>query len=213
MVRLKAGAGGVDGSDDATDKSIEALVRTAAEAIVLTDSEGGLVWANESFLALAAIPAAAHAVGKPLDDFFQWSSVERDVLFDTVRRHGRVPTFSGTIRSANGQLTTVDLSAVAMQGSNPAGFGFVMRAVEPGGAGNGRGNSDLMRTAEKLVEMVGRVPMKDLVRDTTDVIERMCIEAALRLTGNNRASTARVLGLSRQALYLKMNRFGITDGA
>jgi DNA-binding NtrC family response regulator len=54
--------------------------------------------------------------------------------------------------------------------------------------------------------------MKDLVRDTTDVIERMCIEAALKLTGNNRASTARVLGLSRQALYLKMNRFGIVDG-
>ena len=34
---------------------------------------------------------------------------------------------------------------------------------------------------------------------------------ALRLTGNNRASAARVLGLSRQALYLKMNRFGIAD--
>lgn len=45
-----------------------------------------------------------------------------------------------------------------------------------------------------------------------DVIERMCIEAALKLTGDNRASAARVLGLSRQALYLKMNRFGITDG-
>jgi DNA-binding NtrC family response regulator len=53
--------------------------------------------------------------------------------------------------------------------------------------------------------------MKDLVRDTTDVIEKMCIEAALNLTGNNRASAARVLGLSRQALYLKMNRFGIAS--
>ena len=51
--------------------------------------------------------------------------------------------------------------------------------------------------------------MKDLVKDTTDVVERLCIEAALRLTGNNRAATARALGLSRQALYIKLERFGL----
>jgi DNA-binding NtrC family response regulator len=62
-----------------------------------------------------------------------------------------------------------------------------------------------------LASLVGTAPLKTLVASTRDAIERMCIEAALRLTGNNRASAARVLGLSRQALYLKMNRFGITD--
>jgi DNA-binding NtrC family response regulator len=64
---------------------------------------------------------------------------------------------------------------------------------------------------EAMLELVGRVPMKDLVRDTTDAIEKMCIEAALGLTGNNRAAAARVLGLSRQALYLKLERHGIGD--
>jgi hypothetical protein len=31
-----------------------------------------------------------------------------------------------------------------------------------------------------MTELVGRVSMKALVRETTDLIERLCIEAALR---------------------------------
>ncbi len=199
-------------TEAASEKGIETLVRGAAEGVVLTDTDGKIVWANESFLALADIPLAAQALGRPLGDFFQWSDIEQDVLLANVRRHGRVPNFSGTVKGANGRSTEIDLSAVAMADGNPPGYGFVMRAAAAAeGARHGRGNSDLTRTAENLVEMIGRVPMKDLVRDTTDVIERMCIEAALKLTANNRASAARVLGLSRQALYLKMNRFGIVD--
>jgi DNA-binding NtrC family response regulator len=37
----------------------------------------------------------------------------------------------------------------------------------------------------------------------------MCIEAALELTHNNRASAAEMLGLSRQSLYVKLRKFGI----
>jgi len=49
------------------------------------------------------------------------------------------------------------------------------------------------------------------VRESTDVIEALCIEAALKLTGNNRASAAEMLGLSRQSLYTKLNRYGIGE--
>jgi DNA-binding NtrC family response regulator len=49
------------------------------------------------------------------------------------------------------------------------------------------------------------------VRETTDVIERMCIESALMLTGDNRASAAEMLGLSRQSLYVKLHRYGLGD--
>ena len=199
----------VDDQESAGDLGLDSLVRNATEGVLLTDELGKVLWANELFLALAGIPLAAHAVGRSFGDFFQWSVVEQDVLLQNVRRHGRIQTFAGTVKGMNGQTTDVDLSAVAMPNGTPPGFGFVIRALSSEGTRPGRGNSDLTRTAENLVEMIGRVPMKDLVRDTTDVIEKMCIEAALNLTGNNRASAARVLGLSRQALYLKMNRFGI----
>jgi len=55
------------------------------------------------------------------------------------------------------------------------------------------------------------MPLKDIVRDSTTLIERLCIEAALKLTDDNRASAAEILGLSRQGLYSKLKRFGIED--
>ena len=67
------------------------------------------------------------------------------------------------------------------------------------------------RTVEQFTDLVGRVPLKNLVRETTDLIERLCIEAALELTRDNRASAADMLGLSRQGLYAKLRRYGLGD--
>jgi DNA-binding NtrC family response regulator len=64
-----------------------------------------------------------------------------------------------------------------------------------------------------MTELVGRLPLKDIVRETTDLIEQLCIEAALELTGDNRASAAEILGLSRQSLYIKLRRLGIIESA
>ncbi|NBO90427.1 MAG: transcriptional regulator PpsR, partial [Betaproteobacteria bacterium] len=61
----------------------------------------------------------------------------------------------------------------------------------------------------QLAQLVGRMPMKDIVGETNEMIERMCILAALDLTRNNRASAAEMLGLSRQSLYVKLRRFGL----
>jgi DNA-binding NtrC family response regulator len=61
--------------------------------------------------------------------------------------------------------------------------------------------------------LIGRVPLRDLVREATDVIEKLSIEAALELTGDNRASAAEMLGLSRQSLYVKLRRFGLAEHA
>lgn len=191
------------------DSSLGGLIRGAAEAVLLTDEAGKVTWANESFLAIAQLPLAAQAVGKSLEDIFQWSGLELGVLLDNIRQHGRLTQIQGTVRGALGQLADVELSAIAMIDGGPPGFGFVMRRRIADEAKPGQSGGDLSLSAEKLVELIGHVPMKDLVRDTTDVIERMCIEAALKLTGNNRASAARVLGLSRQALYLKLHRYGI----
>jgi DNA-binding NtrC family response regulator len=55
------------------------------------------------------------------------------------------------------------------------------------------------------------VPLKNLVRESADLIERLCIEAALDVSGNNRASAAQLLGLSRQGLYSKLRRHGLAD--
>ena len=40
-------------------------------------------------------------------------------------------------------------------------------------------------------------------------IQKHSLDDALNLTSNNRASAAEILGLSRQSLYSKLNRFGL----
>ena len=66
-------------------------------------------------------------------------------------------------------------------------------------------NSNFSESVEQMSELVGKMPLKEIVGETTDVIEKMCIESALILTSNNRASAAEMLGLSRQSLYVKLN--------
>ncbi|MFZ9997732.1 MAG: helix-turn-helix domain-containing protein, partial [Burkholderiaceae bacterium] len=72
--------------------------------------------------------------------------------------------------------------------------------------------SGLTRSHEDLSSLVGRMPLKEIVGETVDLIEKLCIEAALKLTKNNRASAADMLGVSRQSLYVKMRRFGLDRG-
>jgi DNA-binding NtrC family response regulator len=69
----------------------------------------------------------------------------------------------------------------------------------------------MLRSVDEMTKLVGKVPLRDLVRETTDIIERLCIEAALQINDNNRAGAADMLGLSRQSLYVKLHRYGIED--
>jgi len=69
----------------------------------------------------------------------------------------------------------------------------------------------LPRSVEQLAQLVGRVPLKEIVRETSDVIEKLCIEAALDLSKDNRAAAAQTLGLSRQSFYAKLRRHGLGD--
>jgi DNA-binding NtrC family response regulator len=56
---------------------------------------------------------------------------------------------------------------------------------------------------------VGSSSLREILSETTEVVERMCIEAALDLTSNNRAAASEMLGLSRQSLYVKLRKYGL----
>jgi DNA-binding NtrC family response regulator len=63
--------------------------------------------------------------------------------------------------------------------------------------------------ARSLLELVGSSSLREILSETTEVVERMCIEAALDLTSNNRAAASEMLGLSRQSLYVKLRKYGL----
>ena len=105
----------------------------------------------------------------------------------------------------------VEVSAALISEGATGRLGFAIRDVGARLPGPTREVTGTGRSVEQLTQLIGRVPLKDLVREATDLIERLCIEAALELTTDNRAAAAEMLGLSRQSLYVKLRRYGLGD--
>ena len=193
------------------DSRVADFIQASPDGFVLTDSVGRIIVANPTFIEMAQLGDEERARGGALERWFGRTGVDFDVMMANLRQHGSVRLFATTLRGDQGAMLDVETSAVALGRGKTATYGFSIRDVGRRLAAAPRSSQDLPHSAEQLTELIGRVPLKDLVRETTDVIEKLCIEAALELTGDNRASAAEVLGLSRQSLYVKLRRFGFSD--
>lgn len=189
------------------------LLQQAPDAFVVTDVEGRVLQVNRAFLDLTQVPTDDRVRGESLDRWLGRSGVDLNVLVSNLRQHGSVRLFATQLRGEHGGATDVEISAVAAMSATPPCLGFTIRDVGRRLTSESAEGRELPRSPDQMTELVGRVPLKDIVRDTTDLIEQLCIEAALKLTGDNRASAAEMLGLSRQSLYVKLRRFGMGDTA
>jgi transcriptional regulator PpsR len=174
---------------------------------------GRVLSANQAFVDMLQLPAGEPVLGQMLDRWLGRSTVDLNVLIGNLRQHGVLRLFPTTLRASDGQATAVEISAVAVADGPQPCLGFTIRDVTRRLPSEGRSQRQLPRSTEQLTGLVGRLPLRDIVGETTDLIERLCIEAALELTRDNRASAAEMLGLSRQSLYVKLRRYGIHDPA
>jgi transcriptional regulator PpsR len=198
--------------DRATLGVLAKLIDHAPDAFVATGVDGRIVTANRAFLELAQLASEEQARGESLERWLGRPGVDLNVLIANLRQHGTVRLFATTLRGEYGSTADVEISAASVVGDGEhPNFGFTIRNVAHRPGGEYRPGREVPRSVEQLTELVGRVSLKDLVREATDVIERLCIEAALELTKDNRASAAEMLGLSRQSLYVKLRRYGLGD--
>ena len=179
------------------------------DGLLVVDDAGKILTANTAFGELADLAESRRASGLAVSEFIGRTETELNVLLANLREHGAVRNYATTLLTRSGLREPVELSAVAAP--SPSGapvFGFSIRPTslrmpdQPGAGVPGKG-------VDHLSELVGKLALKDIVRESTDMIERACIEAALELTNNNRASAAELLGLSRQSLYAKMHRHNV----
>jgi transcriptional regulator PpsR len=210
LVRVAPPSSDVDVSAAPTRRAVLAAVDRAPDALVVTDPGGRILYANASFVAMAQMDSAEQVQGEPLDRWLGRAGVDLGVLIATLRQNDAVRLFPTVMRGRFGGETTVEISATAVPGDH-ACLGFTVRDIGRRLPAEGRSSVGLSRTVGQLTELVGRVPLKDIVGETTDMIEQLCIEAALQLTRDNRAAAAEMLGLSRQSLYVKLRRYGLGD--
>jgi transcriptional regulator PpsR len=186
----------------------------APDGLVVTEPDGRIVKANSAFADMAQLGNTEQSRGEPLDRWLGRAGVDFSVAFANLRQNNALKLFSTALRGEHGTMMEVEVSAVTLtDGHHKAGFGFAIRNVEKRLPLMPSSASELPRSVAQLTQSIGRVPLRDLVREATDVIEKLSIEAALELTGDNRASAAEMLGLSRQSLYVKLRRFGLAEHA
>lgn len=187
------------------------LAQGSPDGLVVTDLDGLVLAANTEFVNLCQMAAEEQMRGQSLERWLGRTGVDLGVLISNLRQRGTVKLFATTLRGEFGASTDIEISAVSVPHSDPAALGFTVRDVGRRLPPEAGAKHELPRSVNQLTELVGRVPMKDIVGETTDLIEKRCIEAALELTRDNRASAAEILGLSRQSLYVKLRRYGLGD--
>jgi transcriptional regulator PpsR len=186
-------------------------IESLPDGFVLVTEKGEIVFTNSAFSDMLEIPNPDSLINSSLANWLIRGRIDLNVITKTLKKHGVLRLFSANLSAPNAPIP-IEISAVTMPFENSLLFAMVVRgtarriqsrpAVE---------TSTLSESMEQMSELVGKMPLREIVGETTDVIEKMCIESALILTANNRASAAEMLGLSRQSLYVKLRRFKISE--
>lgn len=185
------------------------LVDQMPDAFVVADSNLEIVTANAAFVELLQAASVDQLRGRHLSESIGRPGIDLDLIEGQIDQHGAARNVSTVLRvghDVDGE--PIELSAVRTSGED-AHYAFVIRPIGRRLRDLPPGAQELPRSVEQLTELVGRMSLKDIVRESTDLIERLCIEAALSYTSDNRASAAEILGLSRQSLYSKLHRYGL----
>lgn len=189
---------------------LSAYMQHSPDGLVFCDQDGRIVAANRAFLSLVQLGTEEQVRSQPLERWVGRTGVESSVLITHLRQRGSMGLFVTSVRGEYGATCEVEISGTTLTTEGTTVLAFSLRDIERRLKSAGEpGNTAMPRSTSELTELVGRSPLKDIVAETTDLIEQLCIETALQMTQDNRASAALLLGLSRQSLYVKMRRYGV----
>lgn len=191
------------------DAMIGEVIERMPDAFVLINRDLNVVTANAAFLELAELASVDRVVGARLGTWLGRPGIDLELIVGQLREHGSVRNVATILRAASGEQEEIEVSGVVASSGAGECYGFTIRDVGRRLRDAPAVVRDIPRSVEQLTDLVGRMSLKDIVRESTDLVERLCIEAALAFTSDNRASAAEILGVSRQSLYSKLHRHGL----
>lgn len=189
-------------------RRLQGIIQAMPDGFVMLGADRRVVSANPAFCEMVSRANEGQVLGESIERWLGRPGVDLKIMFANLKEHGWVRNFATIVRGEVGPPQEAMVTAIAVPTGDVAGYGFVVRPATPRLAAV---PSALTRSVDQLRELVGRVPIKEIVRESADLVERLCIEAALDVSDNNRASAAQLLGLSRQGLYSKLRRYGLVE--
>jgi transcriptional regulator PpsR len=193
------------GLPDGAEMEIEGL----PEAALVTDASGIIRSANTLFLDQVHAPTQHQVLGRNAANWLGKSAVEFNVLLARIVNEKMISGFASAVTDWLGETRNVSLSGRYNEKAQTVQLLLIPLSAAPEKLALQPPSTP--EQAEGFASLVGKVPLKQLIRESLDVVEKICIEAALDQTNNNRASAAEMLGLSRQSLYIKLRRHGLEN--
>jgi len=191
--------------------SIEDMLERVPDGFVVLNADGVIRRANQAFLELVQVGSKSAVLGERLGRWLSRPGADLSVLLANVQRHRTVRLLSTTIRGELGTDTEVEISAAGNTDTDPEHIAVILRNVtrrlQPSDEA-----ARLRSALSPIAEQIGKTSLRQLVRRTVDVVEKYYVKAALELADDNRTAAAQLLGVSRQSLYAKLNRYNL-DGA
>jgi transcriptional regulator PpsR len=175
------------------------LMARLPEAFAVVDLEGKIVTANRAFLGLVNAASESAVVGERLGRWLAPSGAGVDALL------GARASSVLSLRGDRGAVTEVEVSVTRDSDANHRYVGLLLRRVLSEGMPGKR------QPGASPAKRLGKLTMREIVQETVDSVERSCVEAALERAKGNRTVAAQMLGLSRQSLYMKIERYSLSD--
>ncbi|MEX1366985.1 MAG: transcriptional regulator PpsR [Nannocystaceae bacterium] len=210
VLLLRLWPAGAAATTSASESRVLDVIEAMPDAFVVAGEDLNILSANPSFCELVQQATEGQVVGQSLDRWLGRPGVDLNIIVSNLREHGMVRSFSTIIRGDFGAEQGATVAAVSAPEAKMPCYGFIIRPMTSPMIGRS-GPTFQARSAEQLRDLVGRVSLKAIVKESADLIERLCIEVALDLSGNNRAAAAQLLGLSRQSLYSKLRRHRLEE--
>ena len=188
--------------------SVDEVIRGLPDGFVVLDQDGIIRRANRAFADMVDMGTVESVIGEKLQRWVWRPGADVGSLLATLREHGVVRLFPSTLHSDLGNEMDIEVSGTSLSSGDSLFSGVLVRAV-------GRRLSrysdpkQIKALIESVAEPVGKMPLRQLIKATVDGVERHYVKAALEQAGGNRTAASELLGLSRQSLYMKLNRYGL----
>lgn len=214
MCRLVTEATNTATLDPAAEHAL-ALFRAGSDAMLFMSAKGLIVSVNDSFLDMVGAVHLSDIVGRSFGDLLGRGQIDLGVLTEEPKRSGNMRIYATRLVNDLGTRLAVEISATHLGTTEVPVIGCIIRDVSRAETARASSSAAPLTPAAEpsrsVMDLVGSASLKDIVAETTDVVEKMCIETAVELTSNNRVAAAEMLGLSRQSLYVKLRKYGLLN--
>ncbi len=194
-----------------SSQMVETIVQRLPDGFAIVDRQGLVQHANHTFLDLVQISAESAVVNQSMKRWLSRPGSDIQIVLSLAQRHGSVRRLLTTLSGELGSNTEVEISAVGNRDVNADCFGLLIRDVSLRARLEEAENKP--HAVSDAFDELDAAPLERLVKRATETVERRAIKTALDRSAGNRTIAAKRLGLSRQSLHAKLNKYVIDESS